>query len=197
MIWLKVAKDILHCDKDLLICTCYVLSSNSCRSNITTCDVFRQLTNDIFAYSHTDDHVCIMAGDLNVRTWEHNDGDILKMYSQDKVMNLNGGDLLQCCKLSIFWIPNGRIGKDNRTGKYTYCGSSERIVVLLIICYLNNVIFHILPILRYFRRLYVRIIVTCNCLWNFKWRIYPLQKIYLKTECSDGIMKKLMLIKTN
>ena len=133
---------------------------------------FQQLTDDIVDYSHADDHVCIIAGDLNARTSEHNDFceilndkeeiylnlpdddmdsnlSICKRYSQDKVINANGSDLLQFCKLSGFRILNGRIVKDNRIGKYTYCGSSGRGVVDYILCkqrdfsYITN--FEVLP----------------------------------------------------
>ena len=156
MIWLKVAKEILRYDKDLLICTCYALASNSCRSNIT-CDVFQQLTHVIVDYSHTDDHICIIAGDLNARTLDLDDFceilndkediylnlpdddmdsnlSMCKRFSKDKVMNVNGSYLLQFCKLSGFRILNGRIGEDNRIGKYTYCGSSGRSVVYYMLC---------------------------------------------------------------
>ena len=74
---------------------------------------------------------------------------LCKRYSQDKVMNVNGSDRLQFCKLSGFRILNGRIGKDNRIGKYTYCGSSGRSVVGYVLCkqrdfsYITN--FEVLP----------------------------------------------------
>ena len=41
VLWLKISKEILHSDKDLLICTCYILPTNSGRRNIT-CDVLEK-----------------------------------------------------------------------------------------------------------------------------------------------------------
>ena len=101
--------------------------------------------------------VCIIAGDLNSRTAENEDfceniSDSEALYiplptdnfendipmrtrcSQDKGMNGNGAELLQFCKFSEFRILNGRTGKDNGIGKFTYVCSSGRSVVDYVLC---------------------------------------------------------------
>ena len=42
IVWVRVKKNFLRSDTDSLLCTCYVLPSNSCRINIS-CDVFQHI----------------------------------------------------------------------------------------------------------------------------------------------------------
>ena len=47
ILWFRISHELLRCDKDILICTAYVIPSSSCRTNLS-CDVFQQLTSHYY-----------------------------------------------------------------------------------------------------------------------------------------------------
>ena len=80
-------------------------------------------------------------------------------------------------------------------GKYTYCDSSGRSVVDYMLCkqrdfsYITN--FEVLPGTIYSDHCQLQLFM------KFQMKNITITKMCLYTECSDGIMRKLMLIKTN
>ena len=62
IVWVRVRKYFLHSDTYLLLCTCCVLPSNSCRINIS-CDVFQQLADDVVEFKSCDSgYIGVIAG---------------------------------------------------------------------------------------------------------------------------------------
>ena len=70
VLWVKVSKEGLgqHGQKDLLLCTCYVLPAGSGPTGLS-CDVFQQLLDDVIEFDNTveDGYISVIAGDMNAR----------------------------------------------------------------------------------------------------------------------------------
>lgn len=153
VIWVKLRKEIINVDEDVLVGLCYVTPESSCRQNIDP-DVLVTLSNDLVEFNekYDGDVLTLIAGDFNGRTGNEPDfivndsveylpvpdfypcdgenGDGLPVrVSKDSVVNPYGRALLNFCKSTQFRIINGRFGADSTVGDYT-CFSNGGVSVV-------------------------------------------------------------------
>ena len=72
ILWLRISKDLLHTDLDVLLCLCYAVPINSTRRDLVDCDIFDKITNDI-ADMKNENVLFMVCGDMNARTNDKND----------------------------------------------------------------------------------------------------------------------------
>lgn len=134
-IWLKIDKNILQLDKDILLCSCYIPPKHSPYFNP---DTLLNLENDINLFKRNS--YIVLAGDFNARTGVEIDfisnencefvpgggsplpNVVAPRKSFDNNVNDLGKHLLEMCKSLDLRILNGRC-KGDSLGKITFHGN--------------------------------------------------------------------------
>ena len=134
-IWIKIDKNILQLDKDILLCSCYIPPNHSPYFNP---DIFPNLENDINFFKR--DYFVVLAGDFNARTGVEHDfinydscnlapggispptTKIAPRKSFDTHVNDLGKQLLEMCNSLDLRILNGRC-KGDSLGQITFHGN--------------------------------------------------------------------------
>ena len=133
-IWVKIDKNILQLDKDILLCACYIPPSHSSYFNP---DTLPNLENEINLFKK--DYFVVLVGDFNARTGVQHDfinydncnfapggisppPKITPRKSFDTHVNDLGKQLLEMCKSLDLRILNGRC-KGDSLGQSTFHGN--------------------------------------------------------------------------
>ena len=134
-IWVKIDKNILQLDKDILLCSCYITPNHS---SYFDPDTLPNLENDINLFKR--DYFVVLAGDFNARTGVEHDfinydncnlapggispptTIIRPRKSFDTHINDLGKQLLEMCKSLDLRILNGRC-KGDSLGQITFHGN--------------------------------------------------------------------------
>lgn len=151
ILWIKISKSVLSLKHDLYVALLYALPEASSRQSMIETNIFDRLLDSVAHIETKTESQCnlLICGDFNSRTSTNNDfvihddslhmsvlpdeyisDNFLSRYSQDKGhVNNNGLLLLDFCKQTGVRIMNGRVGKDNGIGKYTFIGSRGSSVI--------------------------------------------------------------------
>lgn len=153
IVWIKLKPDNNENDKDIFMCVCYVVPSESSRQELIELNAIDRIERDIalFESQREGGQQYVLCGDFNDRTntkpdfVEFDTEEYLPLasdyttdyniprYSQDnKPVNDYGHKLLQLC----IWlrIANGRIGDDKGVGKFTCVKHNGSSVVDYVVC---------------------------------------------------------------
>ena len=181
-IWVKLKGSLFSFDKDLYVCLCYIIPSNSSRVTLSEFNTYDVILENIVNIQNITNENCyfMLIGDLNSRVGQENDfvsndytihmnllpddytSDVeIPRKTQDNIINANGYLLLDFLKQSGLRIANGRVCEDKDTGAVTFVGS--RGTSLVDYCIVNPDIF------SHFNSFYVHDpnIISDHCLIEF------------------------------
>lgn len=153
-IFLLFDKTVFGLDKNIVICFIYLPPDHSPFYVNTDLSGIALLENRISKLEALNEDVdLIILGDLNARTAERNDfiqdknivpaleeyepflnDDMTKRTSCDKQVNKFGLELLEFCKTYMIRICNGRKGRDQGIGNFTFIGAGGNSVIDYILC---------------------------------------------------------------
>ena len=133
ILWIKISEELFSFDQNVFICNIYVPSTDTKVFNSSNTDLYDQLEQDIIKFN--DLGKVFVFGDSNGRT--SNDIDYFKFdkyfdqnstfdipirVNKDHILDYNGRHLIDICQSTGLLIANGRLLKDRKIGKFTFCG---------------------------------------------------------------------------